>query len=88
MSDTAPIVKRRRGNPRPVSYPRVCYFRPHEADADVLERYCAVTRRKASIVLRQLLATWAQQPTIRAIAAQAVFSEDAPEEQEGEGAYG
>ena len=88
MREPKPTVKRGPGNPRPVTYPIVLHVRPRVTDADVLERYCAVTRRKASIVLRQLLETWAQQPTIRAIAARAVFSEDAPAEQEREGAYG
>jgi hypothetical protein len=53
MSEALPVVKRGRSNPRPVTYPRVCYFRPRVADVDVLDRYGAVTHRRASVVLRR-----------------------------------
>ena len=69
MPKTKPTVKRRPGNPRALTYPRSCYFRPHVVDAEVLDRYCAVTRQAAGVVLRQMLSDWARRTTVRTIAA-------------------
>ena len=81
MPKTKPVGTRRRGNPRPVSYPRVCYFRPHERDAEVLEDYCWATRQRASAVLRQILNDWLQQPHIRAVVAGTEKGKGVPSEQ-------
>jgi len=49
MHEPKPTVKRGPGNPRPVTYPIVLHVRPRVMDAEVLDRYCTVTHRRASV---------------------------------------